>query len=285
MVYKNMREINVARIKETVRDLCLKANFELRRDVLKAIKSSLRHEKDGRAKKILKSIIENAKVAKKKRLAICQDTGFAVVHLEIGQDVSLVGGDLTKAVDDGVEEAYRKGRFRKSIVHDPLIRVNTKTNTPSAVSIDIVPGDKVKVMVGAKGSGSENKSRIKMLNPTASVGDIKEFVIETVKDAGPAACPPFVLGIGIGGTIDKAVLFAKKALFRQIDKPNPKRHIAKLERELLHEINDIGMGPMGLGGKTTVLGVNIMECPTHITCLPVAVNINCHVTRSAEKTI
>lgn len=280
-----MRQIDVSKIKEAVRELFLKTNFELRKDVLKSIKASLRREKNERARNILKSIVENAKVAKKKKLAICQDTGFAVVCLEIGQDVNLVGGDLAKAVDDGVKEAYQRGYFRKSIVADPLLRNNTNTNTPSIVSVDIVPGDKIKIMVSAKGSGSENKSKIKMFNPTASPDDIKEFVVETVKEAGPSACPPFVLGIGIGGTFDKAALLAKKALFRQIDRRNPKRHIAKLERELMREIDSLGMGPMGLGGKTTVLGVNILECPTHITCLPVAVNISCHVTRSAEKVI
>ena len=280
-----MREINVSKIRETVRDLFLKANFELRKDVLKKLKASLKKETNGRAKKILQSIIENAKLAKAKRIAICQDTGAAFVHLGIGQEVGLAGGDLKKAVDDGVEEAYRKGCLRKSIVSDPIIRNNTKTNTPSFLVTDIVPGDNVRVSVSPKGFGSENKSMIKMFRPTASCDEIKEFVLDVVKKAGPDACPPFVLGIGIGGTFDAASHLAKMALLRPIDQKNSKRHLAGLERELLKEINSLDMGPMGLGGKTTVLGVNIMEAPTHIAGLPVAVNVSCHATRSAEKTI
>ena len=280
-----VREIDVSKIRETVRDLCLKANFELRRDILKALKASLSKEKDSRARNIIKAIIENTRIARKRRIAICQDTGIVVVHLDIGQDVAFVGGSLTEALDEGVEEAYRKGYLRKSVVSDALTRENTRTNTPAVVYIDITEGDKVKISVSPKGFGSENKSMIRMLRPTDPVEKIKEFVIEVVKKAGPDACPPLVLGIGIGGTFEKCAYLAKKALLRPIDKRNPKKHLSKLERELERDINSLGIGPMGLGGKTTVLGVNILEAPTHIAGLPVAVNVSCHATRSAEKVL
>ncbi|MDD5427653.1 MAG: fumarate hydratase [Candidatus Omnitrophica bacterium] len=280
-----MREINVSEITEAVYELCLKANFDLRKDILKALRSGLSKEKNVRAKNIIKSIIDNAKLARKKRIAICQDTGVAVVHLDIGQDVLLVGGELDKAINEGVGEAYRKGYLRKSVVSDAIERKNTGTNTPAVIYTNIVDGDKVKISVSPKGFGSENKSAIKMFRPTDPVEMIKEFVIGTVKKAGPDACPPFVLGIGLGGTFEKCAYLAKKALLRPIDRRNPKKHIAKLERELLREINSLGIGPMGLGGNTTALGVNIMEAPTHIAGLPVAVNMSCHATRSAEKTI
>ncbi len=277
-----MREINVSKIKETVRDLCLKANFELRKDVLNALKASLLKEKNARAKNIIRSIIENAKLAANKRIAICQDTGIVVIHLEIGQNVALTGGELKRAIDDGVEEAYRKGYLRKSVVSDALRRKNSNTNTPAVIYMDIVKGDNVKISVSPKGFGSENKSMIRMLRPTDSIEDIKKFVIDVVKKAGPDACPPLVLGIGLGGTFERCAYMAKKALLRPIDKRNPKKHIRKLERELMRDINSLGLGPMGLGGKTTVLGVNILESHTHIAGLPVAVNVSCHATRSAE---
>jgi len=280
-----MREIDVAKIKEAVRDLCLKANFELRKDILKALKKSLPKERDPGARRILKAIIENAKLARKRRIAICQDTGLVIVHLDIGRDAALTGGDASSAVDAGVEEAYRKGYLRKSVVSDPLLRGNTGTNTPAIVYFDIVEGDRVKISVSVKGFGGENKSAVRMLRPTDDIGDIKDFVIDVVRRAGPDACPPLVLGIGIGGTFEKCAYLAKKALLRPIDKHNPKRHIAGLERELARDINALGIGPMGLGGRTTVLGVNILESHTHIAGLPVAVNVSCHATRSAEKII
>lgn len=278
-----MREIDVSKIKDAVTELCLKANFELRKDVLKALRRALKEEADKRPKNILKSIIENARIAKSKRLAICQDTGMVSVNLEIGQDVALVGGDLKGSINDGVKEAYNKGYLRKSVVDDPLIRKNTNTNTPCIIFTEIVEGDRLKITVSPKGFGSENKSSIKMFRPTNSISDIKEFVLEVVKRAGPDACPPFILGIGIGGIFAKASDLAAKALLRPIDIRNPKRHIAKLEKELLKEINALRLGPMGLGGRTTCLGVNILESPTHIAGLPVAVNMSCHATRSAEK--
>lgn len=280
-----MREIHVDIIRKAVTELCLKANFELRKDVLRMIKDSLKKETDERARNILKSIIENAKIAKNKRLAICQDTGMVLVDLEIGQDVALVGGDFKDAINDGVREAYDKGYLRKSVVGDPLMRKNTNTNTPCAIFIEIVEGDSIRLVVSPKGFGSENKSAIKMFRPTDSLDDIKGFILDVVRQAGPDACPPLILGIGIGGTFEWAAHLARKALLRPIDKRNPKKHISTLERELFKEINSLGIGPMGLGGRTTVLGVNILEYPTHIAGLPVAVNVSCHATRSAEKVL
>ena len=280
-----MREIDVSRIKDAIKGLCLTANFELRRDILKALKAGLKKETNARARDIIKTIIENANLARKKRIAICQDTGIVVVLLEIGQDVALVGGSLKKAVDDGVEEAYAEGCLRKSVVDHPLLRNNTKTNTPAVVLTDIVEGDRVRIIVSPKGFGSENKSMMRMFRPTDPPDKIKEFIVDVVKSAGPDACPPLVLGIGMGGTFEKAAYLAKKALFRPIDQRSPDKHMARLERELFKEINALRMGPMGLGGKTTALGVNILASPTHIAGLPVAVNVSCHATRSAERVI
>lgn len=279
-----MREISVTKIREVVAELCLKANFELRRDVLKALKTALKKETKTRAKNILKTIIDNARLAKKKRIAICQDTGLVSVSLEIGNDV-LIRGDLEDALNKGIEDAYKKGYLRKSVVTDSLTRKNTNTNTPCIFSINIVKGDSLKIIVSPKGFGSENKSAIMMFKPTASEKEIKDFVLDVVRKAGPDACPPLVLGIGIGGTFDYAAYLSKKALLRSIDIKNAKKHFRALEKNLLKEINSLGLGPMGLGGKTTVLGVNIEEFPTHIAGLPVAVNVSCHATRSAERTI
>lgn len=278
-----MREMDVRKIREAVTELCLKANFELRKDVLKALKLSLIKETSLRAKNILKAIIENARLAKKKRLAICQDTGFVSVFIELGSSILLSGGDLTAAVNKGVEDAYKKGYLRKSIVNDALLRKNTNTNTPCIIHIDIVEGDKVRIFVSPKGFGSENKSVIKMLKPTAYEKDIIGFVAEAAKAAGPDACPPYVLGIGIGGTFDHAAHLSKKALLRPIGTGNKKRHFRRLEKDILRAVNSLGIGPMGLGGKTTALGVNIEEFSTHIAGLPVAVTVSCHATRSAEK--
>lgn len=280
-----MREMNVIKIKDTVRDLFLKANFQLRPDVLKAIKAAARHEKDPRAAWILKSVIENAALAKKKSIAICQDTGMAVVHMAIGQDVAFTGGSLGKAVNEGVKEAYAKGYLRKSVVDDPVLRENTNTNTPCILLTEITDGDRVKIDVSPKGFGSENKSRIKMFKPTASLDEIKDFVVETVRLAGPDACPPLFLGIGMGGTMETAALLAKKALFMTFDGKGDKRHIRNFGKELMKAVNALGIGPMGLGGKTTVFGINILSHPTHIAGLPVAVNVSCHATRSASKVI
>ncbi|MDP2928554.1 MAG: fumarate hydratase [Candidatus Omnitrophota bacterium] len=280
-----MREIDVGKIREAVAELCLKANFELRKDVLKALRSALSKEANQRAKNILRAIIENAALAKKKRVAICQDTGFVSVYIELGNSVLLTDGELVEAVNRGVEDAYKKGYLRKSVVNDPLLRENTNTNTPCITHIDIVNGDRVKIAVSPKGFGSENKSAVKMLRPTAGEKDIIDFVVEVARAAGPDACPPYILGIGMGGTFDYAAYLSKKALLRPIESKNRKKHFRKLEKDILRAVNSLGLGPMGLGGKTTALGVNVEEFPTHIAGLPVAVSISCHATRSAERTL
>ena len=277
-----MREIDVKKIKEAVAELCLKANFELRKDILKALKAALGRETDVRARNILKVVVENARLAKSKRIAICQDTGLVSIFLEVGNEV-FIKGNLADALHGGVEDAYKKGYLRKSVVDDSLVRNNTNTNTPCIFSVDIINGDRLKIIVSPKGFGSENKSAIRMFKPTASDREIIDFVLDVVKKAGPDACPPLVLGIGIGGTFDYAAHLSKKALARSIDIGNPKRHFKKLEKELLNAVNALKIGPMGLGGRTTALAVNIEEFPTHIAGLPVAVSVSCHATRSAEK--
>ena len=280
-----MRELDVSKIRDAVAELCMKANFELRRDISGALRQALKRETDDRARRILKLIIENARLARAKKLAICQDTGVVIVFLEIGQDVSLVGGDLKEAVDAGVREGYRRGCLRNSVVGDAILRENSRDNTPAVMHVEIVKGDRVRIVVMPKGFGSENKSAIKMFNPTESVDTIKAFILDTVSKAGPDACPPFVLGIGIGGTFEEAALLSKRALLRPVNEKNRKRHFARLEKELLAGINALKIGPMGLGGKTTALGVNIEGYPTHIAGLPVAVSMSCHATRGAEKVL
>lgn len=280
-----MREIDILKVRQTVAELCLRANFELRPDILRAIKAAAKRETNVRAKKILKSLVENARLARREKIAICQDTGLVFVRIEMGQDVHLTGGSLTDEVNKGVKEAYSEWCLRKSVVDDPLLRRNTGTNTPCVLFTEIVDGDRLRIEVTPKGFGSENKSAIRMFRPTASIEEIKRFVIDVVRRAGPDACPPLVMGIGIGGDFEGCAFLAKKALLRPVDKRNPKRHIARLERELMREINALGMGPMALGGRVTALGVNIMESPTHIAGLPVAVNVSCHATRGAEKVL
>ena len=280
-----MRKINAKIIKDTVSELSIKANTVLRPDILRALKGALRNEKKICAKKILEVLIHNAKIAKDEKRALCQDTGIMCVYVDIGENVKVVGASLKDAVNSGVKEGYAKGFLRKSIVKGALSRINTGTNTPAIIYTDIVKGDRLKITAMPKGFGSENKSKIKMLNPTEGTKDIISFILEVVKDAGPDACPPYILGIGIGGTFDKAASLAKKALLFPIDRPNPKVGLRKLENTILKEINKLGIGPNGLGGKTTCLGVNILEYPTHIAGLPVAVNVGCHITRSASRTI
>jgi len=280
-----MRKIDAGKIRKTVSELCIEANISLRKDILHALKKALRSEKNRRAKDTLKEIIENAGIAKRERLPICQDTGMAVIYCEIGQNLLIVNGDLSIAINDGVRDGYRKGYLRKSVVESPLVRENTHTNTPAIIHTKIVPGDKLKIVVCPKGFGSENKSQTKMLKPTAPIKEIKDFILDVVKKSGAGACPPLVLGIGIGGTFEKAAELAKFALLRPIDEKNGKEHLYRLEKELLNDINRLNIGPMALGGKTTALGVNIIEFPTHIAGLPVAVCVSCHATRSAEKVL
>lgn len=281
----SVRKINVREIKDTVAKLAVEANLSLRKDVLNALKSAWKKESSHPAKRVLKVLIENASIAHKEKIPICQDTGMAMVFIEIGQNVLICGGNLEKAVTEGIAEGYKKGFLRKSVVLDPLTRINTGDNTPAVIHSRIVSGNKVKITVAPKGFGSENKSMTRMFRPSDSVDSIENFIVDAVKTAGPDACPPFVLGVGIGGSLEKACLIAKDALLRPLDKRSPKAHIAAMERRLLDRINKLNIGPMGLGGKTTVLGLNIETYATHIAGLPVCVNISCHATRSAAKTL
>ena len=274
-----MREISVNLVTEIVEWLCIDANTHLPGDVKCAIESCRACEDGAIAQGVLDQIIENYNIADRECVPICQDTGMACVFLEIGQDVHFVGGDLREAVDEGVRRGYTKGYLRKSVVRDPIRRGNTNDNTPAMLYTEIVPGDQVKITVGPKGFGSENMSAIRMFKPSAGLQGIKDFIIETVENAGPNPCPPMVVGVGIGGTFDKAALLAKKALMRPLDSENPDPYYAELEKEMLAKINELGIGPQGFGGKTTAIGLNIETLPTHIAGMPCAININCHVTR------
>ena len=274
-----MKTIKTNSIKKAVADLCVKASIVLRPDVLAALKLALAREQNKRARHLLQVIIDNAACARSKGLAICQDTGMAIVFLEVGSNLK-ISGDLKLAVNRGVEEGYKSGCLRNSIVRDPLSR-GKPGYAPAVIHIDIVPGSILKISVLPKGFGSENKSQLKMFKPTAGVEEIKKFIIEAVAAAGPDACPPYIVGVGIGGTADYACLLAKKALLRKLT-TNDQRPTTKFERELLRAINNLNIGPMGLGGKTTALAVNIETYPTHIAGLPVAVNISCHALRSAS---
>lgn len=273
-----MREIEASAIAEAVAKLCVDANIRLPEDVRRCLAEKSEEEPWAPAKEILERITENYGIAEAENIPICQDTGVACVFLEIGQDVHITG-DLTEAVNEGVRRGYGEGFLRKSVVRDPLDRVNTGDNTPAMLYTELVPGEHVKITVAPKGFGSENMSRLAMLKPSDGVLGVKAFVLKTVEEAGPNPCPPIIVGVGIGGTFDKAALLAKKALLRETGKPSEKPFYANLERELLKEINALGIGPQGFGGKTTALAVHIESMPTHIAGLPVAVNLNCHVAR------
>lgn len=278
-----MSLISENKIRDIVALLCIRANLDLRPDVLAMLKSAFKIETDKRAKKILEAIIKNAAVAKKEKIAICQDTGMPCVFVEMGQGVR-IQGNLKKAINAGVEKGYIKGYLRNSIIKDPLAR-GSSGYLPALIHIDIVPGNKLKLTVLPKGFGCENKAQLKMFNPTAKIEDIKKFIVEVVRAAGPDACPPYVVGVGIGGTGDYAMYLAKKALLRPTHNARRKTEIVKLEYDLLNELNKLKIGAMGLGGKTTVLAVNIETYPTHIAGLPVAVNVSCHALRSATAVI
>ncbi len=280
-----MRSIDAALITQTVRELCIEANYNLPQDVKACLEGCCKTEPWPGAKNVLDSLIENAAVAQAEQLPICQDTGMACVFIELGADVHIENGLLEEAIHEGVRRGYGEGYLRKSVVADPLNRVNTKDNTPAVITYNIVPGDKLKITLAPKGFGSENMSRLAMMAPAAGVEGVVDFVVETVRLAGPNPCPPIVVGVGIGGTFDRVALIAKKALLRSLGSKNPNPFYANLEEELLEKINALGIGPQGLGGKTTALKVNIETFPTHIAGLPVAVNINCHVTRHAEKVL
>lgn len=276
------KTIKADKITKGVSQLCIQANLVLRQDVLAQLKSAYAKETNKRAKDILDAIIRNAKIAKREKLAICQDTGLPCVFVEIGQGVKIVG-DLKSAINRGIEFGYKKGFLRNSVVKDPILRGSLRYQ-PAVIHIDIVKGNKLKITVLPKGFGCENKTQLKMFKPTAKLDEIKKFIIDAVKSAGPDACPPYVVGVGIGGTADYACLLAKKALLRKVTRL-PGYQVTGLEQDLLQKINKLNIGPMGLGGKTTALAVNIETYPTHIAGLPVAVNISCHALRSATKII
>ncbi len=279
-----MREVHVRAITDKVRALCMEANTDLGEDVLQAFDQAIAKEESPLGVEILKELKENARIAKEERVAICQDTGFAVIFLELGQDVHLVGGDLREAVFEGVREGYRDGYLRKSICH-PFTRANTGDNTPAIIHTEVVPGDKVKITVAPKGGGSENMSRVVMLTPSDGVEGIKRFVVQRVKESGSNPCPPTIVGVGIGGTFEQAALLAKKSLLRPLGSKNPDSDLDQLEFEILDEINKLGIGPQGLGGRTTSLAVHIFMMPCHIASFPLAVNIQCHVQRHKEAII
>ena len=280
-----MRELPVSAIIHAVARLCIDANTNLPPDVRRAIADFQNREDWPVARTVLDKIVENYQIAAGEQVPICQDTGMACVFLEIGQDVHLTGGDLREAVDEGVRRGYETGFLRKSVVADPVRRGNTGDNTPAMLYTEIVPGEQVKITVVPKGFGSENMSAIRMFKPSAGLQGIKDFILDTVEAAGPNPCPPMVIGVGIGGTFDKAALLAKKALMRPLDEPNPDPFYAELEREMLEKVNALGIGPQGFGGLTTAIGLNIETLPTHIAGMPCAINISCHVTRHASEVL
>lgn len=281
-----MRIIEASLIKETVKKLFLNCNYFIGEDVIKALEKAKEEEISPVGKSVLEQIIENDKIAAKEEIPICQDTGMAVLFVEYGDKVCVENGSFSEAVENGVREAYTEGFLRKSVVSDPVFeRKNTGDNTPCIVHTKIVPGENIKITAGGKGFGSENMSQIKMFSPSAGIEGVKEFVLETVRKAGPNPCPPMVVGVGIGGTFEMCAQLAKKATFRNVDTSNPDKRYAEIEKELLEKINKMGFGPAGLGGKTTALCVNIETMPTHIAGMPVAVNICCHAARHKSAVI
>ena len=280
-----MREVSTEEITKNIKEMCIEANYTLSDDVKNKIINSAAVEESEIGKKILNQLEENMNIADSDNIPICQDTGMAVIFIKIGQDVHITGGNLEDAINQGVREGYIEGYLRKSVVKDPIIRENTKDNTPAVIHYEIIPGDKIEITVAPKGFRSENMSRVCMLKPADGIEGVKNAVIETVKLAGPNACPPVVVGVGVGGTFEKCALLAKKALTRDIDSENSIEYVAELEKELLNEINKLNIGPGGLGGNVTALGVNIETYPTHIAGLPVAVNMCCHVNRHKKRVI
>ena len=280
-----MREVNVDKVTENIKEMCIEANHFLTDDMKKVFKNAVVSEESPLGKQVLNQLNENLDTAAKDMIPICQDTGMAVVFINVGQDVHFTNGNITDAINEGVRQGYVDGYLRKSVVNDPIIRENTKDNTPAVIHYNIVPGDKVDITVAPKGFGSENMSRIFMLKPADGIEGVKNAILTAVKDAGPNACPPMVVGVGIGGTFEKCALLAKKALTRNVEEESPVEYVKELEREMLDKINRLGIGPGGLGGTQTALAINIETYPTHIAGLPVAVNICCHVNRHAHRVI
>ena len=277
-----MKEIKVERITNEIKRLCIESNYYLNPDVRRRLQEAKEKEPFTIAKNIINILVQNADIAKNENMPMCQDTGLTVIFVEIGQEVHITGGSLEEAINEGVRQGYKEGYLRFSVVSDPLERVNTKDNTPAVIHYDIVTGDKLKIIVAPKGFGSENMSQLKMLKPSDGIEGVKAFVLKVVKEAGPNPCPPMIVGVGIGGTFEKSALLAKKSLMRSTDDRNSNPFYAKLELEMLTEINKLGIGPQGFGGLTTALAVNVEAYATHIAGLPVAVNISCHATRHME---
>ncbi|SFB23841.1 fumarate hydratase subunit alpha [Acetitomaculum ruminis DSM 5522] len=280
-----IREINTDEVTKVITKLCIEANYSLSNDMQQAIKKAEKEEENKLGKKILGQLLENLKIAKNDNIPICQDTGMAVVFIEIGQDVHFIGKNLEDAINEGIRKGYIEGYLRKSVVSDPILRKNTNDNTPAIIHYNIVEGNKVKITLAPKGFGSENMSKIYMLKPADGIEEIKKSIIETVKEAGPNACPPVVVGVGIGGTFEKCAYLAKKALTREVGKHSEIKHIEEIEIELLKKINKLDIGPAGLGGKITALAINIETYATHIAGMPLAINMCCHVNRHATAVI
>ena len=278
-----MRDVNVSEITKNIKEMCIEANHFLSEDMKKVFKNAVDSEESPLGKQVLNQLNENLSIAASDMIPICQDTGMAVIFINVGHEVHFTGGDITDAINEGVREGYVEGYLRKSVVSDPLIRENTKDNTPAVIHYSIVPGDKVEITVAPKGFGSENMSRVFMLKPADGIEGVKNAILTAVKDAGPNACPPMVVGVGIGGTFEKCAILAKKALTRNLEEKSDIEYVRNLESEMLEKINKLGIGPGGLGGTQTALAVNIETYPTHIAGLPVAVNICCHVNRHVKR--
>lgn len=280
-VVSNLKTLEYQKIVDTVADLCIKANMHLNNDVLTVFQTSYDNEESEVGKEVLEKLIENAKIASEEEVAMCQDTGVAVCFVEVGQDLVITGGELEKAIEEGIRKGYQEGYLRKSMCH-PFTRKNTGDNTPPVIHTRVVPGDNLKITVAPKGGGSENMSALKMLTPAQGKKGVVDFVVKTVEEAGPNPCPPIVVGVGIGGNFERCALLAKKSLLRPLDKENSNPELREMEKEILQKINNLGIGPQGFGGRTTALAVHIEMEPCHIASLPVAVNINCHAARHAE---
>ncbi|ODA40274.1 fumarate hydratase [Desulfosporosinus sp. BG] len=280
-----MKKILAEEIVTAVEKLCVEANYDLGSDIMAGFHQALKDERSPLGQEVLERLIENAKIAHEERVPMCQDTGMAVLFVGIGQDLHVVGGDLTEAINEGVRRGYEHGYLRKSVVKDPFERVNTGDNTPAVIHYDIVPGDSLHLVVAPKGFGSENMGGLKMCKPSEGLEGAMQFVVDTVDQAGGNPCPPIIVGVGVGGTMEKATLLAKKGLLREVGKRNPEKRLAKIEAELLERVNHLGIGPQGFGGVTTALAVNLEVYPTHIAGMPVAVNIGCHATRHKEITL
>ena len=280
-----MRDVKVSEITKNIKEMCIEANHFLSEDMKKVFKNAVDSEESPLGKQVLNQLNENLSIAASDMIPICQDTGMAVIFINVGQEVHFTGGDITDAINEGVREGYVEGYLRKSVVSDPLIRENTKDNTPAVIHYSIVPGDKVEITVAPKGFGSENMSRVFMLKPADGIEGVKNAILTAVKDAGPNACPPMVVGVGIGGTFEKCAILAKKALTRNLEEKSDIEYVRNLESEMLEKINKLGIGPGGLGGTQTALAVNIETYPTHIAGLPVAVNICCHVNRHVKRVL